>query len=285
MNISMLKPRLCEGRTSLLSLVMPVMLILLTGCSGGLKLTSDWQQGIMNIDGSDSEWQRGLYYNKESDMVYGVRNNENYIYIFLKTQNQSTQIQIMRQGLTVWIDREDGKNQVLGIKYPMSRQETHTRFSSDTNEENLHSFLDQEFPELELIGPTKEDVQRFSPLEAPGIRVKLGRTRETLIYELRMPLKKTSEHPFAIEPIPGRRIGIEFETGDFKPEQRKSGKRDEGGLNPSEGMGEENPADGEFVGGRRHRGSGEQGRRITTLGKTKQMELWLSVQLAQSHSQ
>jgi hypothetical protein len=33
---------------------MPMLLILLTGCSGGLKLASDWQQSEMNIDGSDS---------------------------------------------------------------------------------------------------------------------------------------------------------------------------------------------------------------------------------------
>ena len=39
---------------------------------------------------------------------------------------------------------------------------------------NFTAFLDQEFPELEIIGPKKEDIQRFSALEAPGIRVKLG---------------------------------------------------------------------------------------------------------------
>ena len=69
----MVKRHLCICMPSLLSLVMPVMLALLAGCGGGLKLTSDWQQGGMNFDGSDSEWQRGLYYDKESDMVFGVQ--------------------------------------------------------------------------------------------------------------------------------------------------------------------------------------------------------------------
>ena len=267
------------------SLFFPVMLILFNGCSSGLKLTSDWQHGDMNIDGSDSEWQRGLYYNKESDMVYGVRNDEKNVYIFLKTQNRSTQMQIMRQGLTVWFDREDGKNQVFGIKYPMSPRETHTRFSSDTNEENLHTFLDQEFPELELIGPTKEDVQRFSPLEAPGIRVKLGRTRETFVYELCVPLKKTYEHPYAVEPISAHRIGIEFETGEFKPEQSKGDIHAGGGHERGEGMGEGNPVKEGGIGGGRHHGSGDKGIRSGNMEKMHQMELWLSVQLAQSHTQ
>jgi hypothetical protein len=257
---------------------------MLTGCSGGLKLTSDWQQGEMNIDGSDSEWQRGLYYDKASDMVFGVRNNTKYVYILLKTQNRSTQMQIMRQGLTVWFDREDGKNQVFGVNYPMSRQESHSGFSSDTNEEKPQIFLDQEFPEMEIIGPTKKDIQRFSPLEAPGIRVKLGRTRETLVYELCVPLTKSSEHPFAIEPISAHRIGIEFETGEFKSEQKNDGMLAGGGRERGEGMGEANPAERGSIGGGRHHGSEEQIGHIGPRGKTKQMELWLSVQLANTLS-
>jgi len=261
---------------------MPVLLILLNGCSGGLKLTSDWQQGEMNIDGSDSEWQRGLYYDKESDFVYDVRNDDKYVYIFLKTQNRFTQMQIMVRGLTVWFDREGGKNQEFGVQYPMSRQETRTGFSPDSNEEKLPTFLDQAFPELEIIGPTKEDIQRFSALEAPGIRVKLGRTRETLVYELRVPLKKTSEHPFAIEPISGSRIGIEFETGEFKPEQSKGGMRVGSRHNRGEEMGEGNPAEGGGTGGRRSRDGGDKGARFGNTEKTKQIELWLSVLLSKS---
>jgi len=260
---------------------MTVLFLLLNGCSGGLKITSDWQQGEMNIDGSDSDWQSGLYYDKESDMVYSVRNDDRYVYIFLKVQNRSTQMQIMRQGLTVWIDREDGKHQVFGIQYPMSHQGPRTGFSPDSSEENLFSFPEQTFPELEIIGPKKEDVQQFSPLEVPGIQVKLGRTRETLVYELSVPLKKTSGHPFAIEPISAHRIGIEFETGEFKDMQNKSRMNGGGGHDRGEEMGEENPLNGGSPGrGRGPRGGGRQGGRLGSLEKIKKVELWLSVQLA-----
>jgi hypothetical protein len=278
------KQQLYQYLSSLLLRALPVLLVLLAGCSGGLKLASDWQQSEMTVDGSESEWQRGLYYDKESDMVYGVRNDDSYAYIFLKTQNRSTQMQIMRQGFTVWFDREDGKNQTFGITYPIRRHEARAGFSPDSNEERLSAFLDQAYPELEIIGPRKEDIQRFSPLEAPGIRVKLGRTRETLVYELRVPLKKTSEHPFAVEPISAHRIGIEFETGTFKPEENKSSMRMEGGHERSEEMGEGVPGEEGSMGGGRHRGGGMQGGRFGAMGKTKQMEVWLSVQLAQSPS-
>ena len=269
---------------SVIVLIMPVLLIQLNGCSSGLKLTSDWQQGEMNIDGSDSEWQRGLYYDRESDIVYGVRNDDNYIYVFLKTQNRSTQMQIMRQGLTVWFDREDGKNQTFGIQYPMIRKRTHSDFSPDSNEERLHTFLDQTFPELEVIGPKKEDVQLFSMLESPGIRVILGRTHEALVYELQVPLKKTSQHPYAIEPVSGRRVGIEFETGEFKPEQGNGGMRVGSGHDHGDEMGEGNPEEAGSIGSRRHHGGGDRGSHSGGREQTKQMELWLSVQLAASLS-
>lgn len=285
MNTTISKQRMCVRISSLLLLVSTMMLIILNGCSSGLKLISDWQQGEINIDGSDSLWQRGLYYDKESDFVYGVRNNDNYIYVFLKTQNRSTEMQIMRQGLTVWLDKEDGKNQIFGIKYPLSWQETHTVLSTDTSEEKLNRFLDQAFPELEIIGPTKEDIQRFSALEAPGIRVKLARTRESLVYELRVPLKKTSKNPFAIEPISGRRIGIEFEAGKFNSEQNKGGMRAGGGHDDGDVMGEGNPSEGGGMGGgRKSHGGGNQVGRSGNMDKPKQVELWLSVQLANSVS-
>ena len=57
----------------------------------------------------------------------------------------------------------------------------------------------------------------------------MARTREALVYELRVPLKKTSENPFAVEPISGHRIGIEFETGELNSEQNKGGMQAGGG--------------------------------------------------------
>jgi hypothetical protein len=264
-------------------LMILVMFVMLNGCGGGLKLTSDWQQGKMNIDGTDTEWQRGLYYDNESDMLYGVRNDDQYVYIFLKTQNRSTQKQIMRQGLTVWFDRENGKNQTFGIKYPMSRQETHAGFSPDSSEEKLHTFLDQEFPELEIIGPKKEDIQRFSTLESPGIRIKLGRTREALVYELCVPLKKTAEHPFAIEPISAHSIGIEFETGEITPGQNKGGMHVGDGHIQGQGLDEGNST--EEGSSRRYHGGGNHSGYSGSTEKTDRMELWLSVQLAKSVSQ
>jgi hypothetical protein len=280
MNTTMGKQQLHWRPTSILVLTIVFVSLNLNGCSSGLKLTSDWQQNEMTLDGTDAQWQRGLYYDKVSDMVYGVRNDENYIYLFLKTQNRSTQMQIMRQGLTVWFDRENGKNQTFGIHYPIRRRGPGGGGIADTVEDRPLLFLDQEFPEMEIMGPNKEDVQQFSTLESPGIRVKLGRTRETLIYECRVPLKKSSKHPFAVEPGPLNRIGIEFETGEMKAGEERSGIRADGGHDRSEGVGEDDPAEGGVPGSGMRRSGGFQGGRLRNVERTNRMAFWMSVQLA-----
>jgi hypothetical protein len=65
MNASIIKRTICLYRFFLIVITMLGVVLMLNGCTGGLKLTSDWQQREMVIDGSDAQWQRGLYYDKE----------------------------------------------------------------------------------------------------------------------------------------------------------------------------------------------------------------------------
>jgi hypothetical protein len=266
-------------RISVLIFVGLLLVILLSGCSSGLKVTSDRRQSDITIDGNDTEWQRGLYYDKESDFVYGIRNDDEYLYVFLKTQNRSTQIQILGAGLTVWFDAEGGKHQTFGIRYPLGRKETPQDFHPDADAEQMLSVMDQAMGELEVLGPKSGDVQRFPAFGAPGIRAKIGRNRDALTYELQVPLKNTPRHPFAINDISSNRIGVEFETGEFKHGKTKGEMSPEKGFNGGPSMGDPEREEGVQPEGRSHRGGlrgGEPGGR----SKSTQMELWLSVQLA-----
>lgn len=269
-------------KSSIVWWILFTLTIILGGCSSPLKLTSDWRQGDIVIDGNDSEWQSGLYYDKESDIVYGVRNDGNYVYIFLKTQNRSTQMQIMGSGFTVWFDAEGGTDQTFGIRYPLGHLGAHTEFHPDADEEQMRTSVDQSSPELEILGPKKENVQRFSVLEVPGIRAKVSHSRMTLVYELCVPLKKTSEHPFAIGQTASGWVGIEFETGGSTSGQMKSAAH----LDRPGGSGEPNagpPLESEEQRGRGY-GRGQRGGAQEGKEKPKQMELWLSVQLAEAPS-
>jgi len=255
-----------------------MLFTVLSGCSSGLNLTSERRQGDIIIDGNDAEWQNGLYYDSESDVVYGVRNDDEYVYVFLKTQNRSTQMHIMRGGFTVWFDKAGGKNHAFGIRYPLEGQGNIRTFRPDADEEQMHAMLDQVFGELEILGPQSEDVQRCPAIDARGVRVKIGRTRDALVYELCVPLMKSPDHPYAINQTSPGRLGIGFESAEFKRGEAKGGLPMNGGFSgasPMEGGG----MSGGEQGGHRHGGNHREDSPEGTA-RTKQMALWLAVQLA-----
>jgi hypothetical protein len=250
------------------------------GCSSSLKLSSTWRQENIVIDGSGIEWQRGLYYDQESEIVYSIRNDDDYVYLFLKTQNRTTQMLIMRAGFTVWFDADGGNNHSFGIRYPLVRQDARSEFHPESDDGQIHSDLEQALLELEIVGAQKEDVQRFSTLDIPGIRVKISRSQEALVYELRVPLSKTPQTPFAIGITSANRIGIGLETEEFKRDKTKTGAHKNEGLSGSE-QGDSQMDGGEYEG----RGFNDGGRRggvRENKEKRGQLELWLSVQLARS---
>jgi len=247
------------------------------GCSSSMKLPSTWRQGDIVIDGNGNEWQRGLFYDKESGIVYSVRNDDEYLYFLMKTQDRTIQQQMMRAGFTIWFDAQDGKDHTFGIRYPMPRQKAQKESQPESDEEQSHSAYEPSLLELEIVGPQKEDVQRFSILDIPGIRVKISRLQETLTYELRVPLRKTSTTPFAIGVTNGNRIGIGLETEKFKSDKIKMETHKEEG---SIGSVSETSQSGEEYGGRGYSGRGHRGGARENVQRQEQLQLWLSVQLA-----
>ena len=255
-----------------------IAIVAFSGCSSSLKLLSTWRQEEIVIDGIGTEWQRGLYYDKESDIVYSVRNDDGYMYLFLKTQNHATQMQMMKAGLTVWFDADGGNDHSFGIRYPLARQDARSEFHPESEEEQIHSVSEQASLELEIVGAQKENVQRFSTLDVPGIRVKMGRSQEALVYELRVPLRKTPQTPFAIGVTAENRIGIGFETEEFNREKMKTGVRKNEGLTGNEPGGSQ--IEGEEHEGRNYHDGSHRGDARGNKEKPRQLKLWLSVQLA-----
>jgi hypothetical protein len=244
------------------------------GCSSGLKLTSTWQSTVMTIDGNDTEWQSDVYYDAAFDMVYGVRNDEENMYLFLKTQNRATQTQMLRGGFTVWFDPAGGKDKAFGIRYPLAQERGALAPADDGMENLVRGGEIQASLELEILGPRAEDIQRISKLEAHGIAIHLLRTNGVLVYELCVPLQKSSLHPFAIDVRPGKRVGVGFTSSEFKRPERSTLPV------PGSEMGDEQGRQGEGGGmegyGRSrggHRGGG------ANLKPANAMDLWLAVQL------
>jgi hypothetical protein len=132
-------------------------------------------------------------------------------------------MQMLAIGLTVWIDPEGGKNKTFGIHYPIGGQVSGRRFLARENPDDFRSLLESIPYEFEVINAETDDRQRVLFIDAKDIRAHFGYAQGTLVYELKLPLRKTSEHPIAITTGAVNKLGIGFETSE--PSQAAAGGR------------------------------------------------------------
>ena len=252
-------------------------LFTLTGCGSSVELTS--VQRTIVVDGDNADWANIPTYVEKKKLSVSICNDDQFAYVCLTSQDRATQMEIMRAGLTVWFDREGGTDKYFGINFPLGGTRNGPPSTMNDDEMNppepMQHTLESQMSELEILGPKKNDRYRLSIVSASGIQVKVGRSRkETMVYELRVPLQRSTEHPYAIEAMNGKHIGIGFETGELAvPHSRSDG--DFGG-----GRGGGMPPGGGHGGGERPSGRGRGGMQSGAEGKSDPIDLWTVVTLS-----
>jgi hypothetical protein len=256
-------------------------LFMLMNCST-LELESTWKDRDIILDGKDGDWLGAKYYFEGLSISVGLINDEQHLYVSMMTENPMIRAQIMRQGLTVWLDPEGGKNKTFGIKFPLGRQGDEQEsermtpgamMDEITREEMLQKFQES-MTELEVLGLDEEVLAKMDIEDAKGIDVKMRNAGGTFVYELRVPLTSSEEYPFAVGVKPGDMIGVGFLSPKMQM-QRPSGMR-------GSGM----PGGGGGMGGRAGMGGGMGGMRGGGMSRQmpQQLKIWAKVLLAADSS-
>ncbi|MFZ1977243.1 MAG: hypothetical protein WAV76_04755 [Bacteroidota bacterium] len=267
---------------------------ILTGCSSAVKLTSDWKKSDIVIDGRPNDWDGSLYLLKKANVLVGVRNDSENLYICFITNDQSAQRQIMRNGLTLWFDPSGGTSERYGIKFPLgvrygAPKESGNPGSGDAPPAIIDSTKGVRPPSVDITSRTgADDIQKSVQfvltdedrtqdlllIELRSMEVKYTAGRNTFVYELKVPLHKTAEIPFELAPKDGV-LGIGFKS-DFKKETSTGG--------PSMSMGEpggsevEEPGSGR--GGREGHGSHNHDSGSAGTRNSEELDVWLKETLA-----
>ena len=76
---------------------------------------------------------------------------------------------------------------------------------------------------LEIFGPEKDDAHSFVADKVPGLSVKVGQVEGALVYELKVPLARTDEYPYAVQAKSGALIGFGLETVKRERPSREGG--------------------------------------------------------------
>lgn len=205
--------------------------LIVSGCASTAPMTSTWRAPGISVDSSAREWKSPFIPVNETHLFVGMQNDSAYFYIRILAPEEEFRRRIAGPGMTVWFQPDGGKK--TGILYPMGT--------------GLH--------DLEILGEDKNDRTLFSPLDAPGISVRVGSSEGSSMYELKIPLQATQARPYAVGAAPGSTFRIEIQTEKETGAVGREGEGMGGGRYPGGGEG------GGFGGGRGGRGGGFGGGR------------------------
>jgi len=230
---------------------------LLGGCSNGkLELNSDWRDREITIDGNNADWLGAMMFFEEDNVSVGLLNDENFFYICMIAEDEFIRAQVMRQGFTLWFDPDGGKEKTFGIKYPLGMLASGLPGEmrrDDQNLERAREALRRPMNELEILGPGKDEVKKMLIEEAKGIDIHVEFSSGMLVYELKVPLIQSEQHPYAIGAEAGSSVGIGLETAKTeRPDMRSGMSGGRGGGGPTGGM-RGGPGGRGMPGGRRPR--------------------------------
>lgn len=233
-----------------------MLLVVLAGCSGPAALQSGWTESPVVVDGDAADWRELPLVTLDSDVQVGVRNDATSLYLVLISGRSDVIRSRFRGPLTVWFDHAGGEEKRFGIRFasmpPMPadgraqempmRERMRAEGAPDDMPGGAHTAT------VTFLYDGADEGATMSTVEARGVEVRLERAQDLLVYELRVPLRHSTVHPFGIDVGEGP-LGIGIETGSF---MRRRGSQDDG-----EGM--QRGGRGGYPGGGGHPGGGRPG--------------------------
>ena len=223
-----------------------VVLPLLCSCSSGPTYLSQWQSKPVTIDGDASDWQRPLaYYDPDSKLSYTITNDSTKLYLCVEAFDEPTQVKIIREGLQLWIDTAGGKDQEIGVLYPVAatmqtgaREYNPREYGSQTDYDPIgtmrRNFLRSQ-GEIELSGFKSPIGGLVSLHNAFGIEVRINwdTLNNILNYEAAIPFATFYQHSLS-RTDSLKMFGIRFTVkGIEKQRATKEKGSDDGGTGVS----------------------------------------------------
>jgi len=279
-------------KSKLLYTVLAIAVLFLSaGCSSKmLETESVWPENSINIDGSIDDWEEIPAISTDDDSTYNFKlcNDNDYLYMAFYSNDMNLSGQIKMMGAKLWIDSTGGKNKKRGLFFSggpeMSKMRDSTlpevrskgkemRFPGGNRSMDMESMEKDKFAVINDKGDS-------DPISKDGINgpaIEYGISNETLIYELKIPLRFKGLESFVIRANPGDEISICLELQGGKSESKR-GQRPEGGPPGgmhmmNEQMGEGMPPGGRPGGGGPPPGGGPP-------GEIKKKEIWIKIHLA-----
>lgn len=239
-----------------LFLIAASLLVVVAGCSGPAALQSRWTETPVVVDGNADDWRELPLVTLDSDVQVGVRNDDTSLYLVLISGRTDVIRSRFRGPLTVWFDPAGGEEKRFGVRFaslpPMppdgraQEMPMRERMRAEGAPDDMPGGA--RTATVTFLYDGSDEGATMSTVEARGVEVRLERAQDLLVYELRVPLRHSTVHPFGIDVGAGP-LGIGIETGSFARRRPAQG----------EGEGMERGGRGGYPGGGGHPGGGRPG--------------------------
>jgi hypothetical protein len=194
-----------------------VMILGLTGCGSfkTFQIRSLPPEHQVIIDGKADDWAGRLFMVEGQKISVGFLNDRDYLYVCLRTDDGAMQRQILRSGLTVWIDPQGGGKKVLGIKYPVGLSSSEQRMWREEKPEETEepSEVGGNLTDVEIIRQGYPEPEALDIANAEGVELKAATAGKSFVYELKIPLAQSGQEAIGVGAPAGGTVGIGFETG------------------------------------------------------------------------
>jgi hypothetical protein len=181
---------------------------------------SAWRDRDIMIDGSDEEWRGQELPVSKQRFSLGIMNDGEWLYICLPTKDAGTRTQIGTAGLVVWVDPEGGKKRRFGVHFPVPNPPQSPGMRRPMPQPEPPG--EGEGPQIPgqqmvgILGPGKNDAKLVPADEAGGIEARVGVHGDLAVYEMKVPLARSAEHPYAPNVQAGQTVRLEIETAPLR---------------------------------------------------------------------
>jgi hypothetical protein len=246
----------------------------LSGCSTIILVHSLQENNNITIDGNEKDWTDRTFYLNEQNIVLGIRNDRDNLFLFIKSIDPQQMRLIHRTGLTVWLDPSGSDGKKYGIRIPAKNNLPDDRNGFESR------MVQNDIFDIEIITKEKKEPVQIPVVELKGIQFASSRSSESLIIECKIPLYENAENPLRWN-VTGNDIGITLETGKMERQNKETMSPE---LTETENVSGQRPSGGRGYGGGRGGGGGRRREGVSEMKQTIKkvaLDFWFKVRLAE----
>lgn len=209
--------------------ILAASLLFITAC-GPEKYVSNWNEDIIVVDGRINDWGDKLTFLEDYNVAVGVYNDSEYLYVCLTTSDRVLMQQILKPGITLWLDPEKSDVKERGIMFPIKPDNFENKSMADMridsyNLDYLQGLITETREtqkEIKIINGTDYPISIFPYIGNSGIDIRLGLSLDQLVYEAGIPIADNKSGEFRIEAYPGDQLLVGFQSNPVERPKRNT---------------------------------------------------------------